>query len=187
MSVYYPSGGTDCGSGGVLPTYSCSPCPDYEYGRVRSIAFVKTTFSFTDPTSPTEWNTGIGTGDIRVIWETQGSYDGGSTSELAGFGDREFTNGGTSHVLTFKDPNYAENWDFYEGLRAASEWTIIYRTSSKIHTVGKPVTVTPKNPVADDLKSNVVWEGTVKWQSPSSPRPYNVPDGIFNRSYIPLT
>lgn len=183
MSVYYPSG---CSAGNTVPTYSCSPCPEYEYGRIRSIAFVKNSFSFTDPTSAAEWTTGIENEDIVVIWETQGSYDGGTTSELTGFGDREFTNGGTTHVLTFKDPNYSENCDFYNAIRNSSDYTIAFRTSSKVHLAGAPVTITPKNPVADDLKSNVVWEATVKWQNPDSPCPYETPAGIFGRCYIPL-
>ena len=185
MSVYYPS--SDCGGSVTIPTYSCNPCPEYEYGRIRSVAFIKNSFSFTDPTSATEWDAGIGSGDIIVVWETQGSYDGGTTSELTGFGDREFTNGGTSHILTYKDPNYAENCDFYNAIRSSSDYQIAFRTSSKIHISGAPVTVTPKNPVQDDLKSNVVWEVVVKWQNPDSPCPYNTPDGIFDTCYIPLT
>ena len=185
MSVYYPSD-SGCGSGGAIPTYSCNPCPSYEYGRIRSVAFVKSTFSFTDPTNPTEWTTGIDNGDIIVIWQTQGSYDGGTTSELAGFGDSEFTNGGTSHVLNFKDPNYLENCDFYTQLKYSSEYSVAFRTSSAVHLANAPVTITPKNPVADDLKSNVVWDVTLKWQNPDSPCPYTTPAGIFDRCYIPL-
>lgn len=184
MYVYYPS--SNCGSTSSLPAYSCNPCPEYEYGRIRSVAYVKNTLSFTDPSSPTEWTTGINNGDIRVIWETQGSYDGGTTSELPGYGNREFTNGGTSHVLNYKDPNYAENWDFYMAIKDSSDWSIAFRTSSQIHLANAPVTITPKNPVADDLKSNVVWDVQVKWQNPLAPRPYNTPDGIFDRCYIPL-
>lgn len=183
MSVYYPTG---CGPTGTLPTYSCTACPTYEYGRIRSVAFIKNTFSFTDPTNSTEWTTGIDNGDIVVIWETQGSYDGGTAQELTGFGDRETTNGGVSHVLNFKDPNYSENWDFYMAMKDSSDWTMAFRTSSLIHLCEEPVTVTPKNAVADDLKSNVVWDVTVKWQNDQSPRPYTTPTGIFDRCYIPL-
>ena len=77
MSVYYPSG---CGASQTIPTYSCSDCPEYEYGRIRSVFFYKNDFSFTDPTNSTEWDTGLANEDIIVIWETQGSYDGGLRS-----------------------------------------------------------------------------------------------------------
>ena len=182
MSIYYPSG--NCGGTGSLPVYSCSPCPTFEYGRIRSIALIKTSFTILNPSSPTEWNSGIASGDIRIIWETQGSYDGGSTSELAGFGDRETTNGGTKHTLTWKDPNYKDNADFYNTLRDLSEWTIAYRTSNSIHMVNEPCTFTPKNDVADDTKSNVVWNVMAVWSSPLSPIPYDIPAGIFTNCYV---
>ena len=184
MSVYYPT--SNCGSTTTLPAYSCNPCPSYEYGRLRSVAFKKVSVSLTNPSSSSEWDTAIANEEIRVIWETQGSYDGGTTSELAGFGDREFTNGGVSHVLNYKDPNYASNYDFYMAIKDSSEWSIVFRTSSQIHVVDVPVTITPKNPVADDLKSNVVWDVTVKWSDPLQPRPYDTPAGIFDSCYIPL-
>ena len=183
MSVpYYPSG--NCGSTGSIPAYACSPCPTYEYGRIRSIALIKNSFTFIDPTKASEWSAGITAGNIVVIWETQGTYDGGSTSELAGFGDRETTNGGTKHTLTFKDPNYKDNADYYNAIRGTSEYTLAYRTSNLVHLIGEPVTFTPKNPVQDDTKSNVVWEVQAVWSSPDSPVPYATPIGIFDRCYI---
>lgn len=180
-TVYYPTG--NCGTGGTVPAYTCSPCPTYEFGRIRSVAIIDESFTFTDPTLASEWNTGITTGKITVIWETQGSYDGGSTSELAGFGDRETTNGGTVHTLTFKDPNYKDNADFYNAIRSVSTKKIAFRTSNSIHLVDVPVTLTPKNPIADDTKSNVVWEVQAKWSSPDSPVPYDTPANIFDSCY----
>jgi hypothetical protein len=145
---------------------------------------VKNTYTFTDPTSPSEWSTAVLNGNAIVIWETQGNYDGGTTSELTGFGDREFTNGGTSHVAVYRDPNYAENCDYYNAIRNSSDYQFVYRTSSKIHFTNSPATITPRNPVPDDIKGNVVWEVTVKWQSPDSPCPIEVPEGIFDECYV---
>lgn len=180
MSVYYPS---DCDSG-TIPAYSCNPCPSYEYGRVRSIAFIKNSFAFTDPTATAQWVTGINSGDIIIIWKTSGSYDGGTTTELPGFGDQATINGNTTHVLTFKDPNYKENCDFYNAIKGSSQYSVAFRTSSSIHLSGAPVTVTPKNPIQDDDKSLVTWEGTVKWTNPDLPCPYNTPANIFDVCYI---
>lgn len=181
MSVYYPS--SNCG-GGTIPAYSCNPCPTLEFGRVRSIAFIKNTFAFVDPTSSTEWDAGILSGDIIVIWQTSGSYDGGTTQELPGFGDSSFTNGSTAHVLTFKDPNYKENCDFYNSIKSSSDYSAAFRTSSQIHFTNAPVTITPKNPVADDDKTIVTWEATLKWTNNDLPCPYTTPAGIFDRCYI---
>lgn len=180
MAIYYP---TNC-AGGEIPNYSCSPCPEYEYGRVSSVAFIKNTFAFTDSTNSTQWSAGILSGDIIPIWQTQGSYDGGSTTELPGFGRNATINGNTTHILTFKDPNYKENCDFYNAMRNSSEYTLAFVTSSQVHFAGVPVTVTPKNPVADDINSIVVWEAQIKWTNPDSPCPVNKPAGIFDSCYV---
>ena len=183
MSVYYPA--SNCG-GGVIPQYSCSPCPNYEYGRIRSVAIVKNTFSFTDPEDPTEWNTGLANGDITVLWATAGNYDGGTVTELPGFADSEFVNGGISHILTYRDPNVVENCDYYNAIKESNDYTLWFRTSSKIWEAGAPVTITPKIPIADDLKSVMTYEVTVKWQNPNLPCPYSIPDGIFSECYVPI-
>jgi hypothetical protein len=183
MSVYYPT--STCG-GGAIPQYTCNPCPDYEYGRVRSIAFVKNSVSFTDPTSHIEWNTALGAGNAIVIWATQGNYDGGTSQELPGFGDAEFVNGGVSHVVVYKDASTTDNCDFYNSIKNSTEYTMWFRTSTKIWSAGAPVNITPKMPIADDLKSVVTYEVTVKWQNADLPCPYDIPDGIFENCYIPI-
>lgn len=183
MSVYYPA--SNCG-GGAIPQYTCNSCFTYEYSRIRSIAYVKNTFSFTDPEDPTEWNTGLAAGDIIVLWATAGNYDGGTVEELVGFGDSETVNGGNSHVLVYKDPNTVANCDFYNAIKDSTDYTIYFRTSSKIWSAGAPVTITPKMPVADDLKAVLTYEVTLKWQNSNLPCPYEVPAGIFDQCYIPI-
>lgn len=180
MSIYYPA--SNCG-GGAVPDYTCNPCPTYEYGRIRSIAFVKTSYVATllaDPTNSALWSTGMDSGDVVVIWKTQGSYNAPSTTELPGFGDEATVNGNTTHSLTYKDVSYADNCDFYNAIKNSTEYTAVYRTSSKIHFTEEPVTITPSNPVADDINSIVVWEVSLKWTNPDSPCPYDVPDNIFD-------
>lgn len=181
MSLYYPA--SDCG-GSTVPAYACNPCPSYEYGRIRSVAFIKNSFTFTDPTSTAQWTTGVNAGDIIIVWKTQGSYDGGVTSEQVGFGDSATVNGNTTHTLVFKDPNYADNCDFYNAIKGSSDYTIAFRTSSQIHLAGAPVTITPKNVIADDINSVVVWEVQVKWTNPDSPCAYTTPASIFDLCYI---
>ena len=181
MAIYYPD--SNCG-GGEIPVYSCNPCPDYEYGRVRSVAYVKNTFSFTDPTSPAQWAAGILADDIIVVWQTKGLYDGGVTAELVGFGDSITINGNTTHTLTYDDPNYKENCDFYNAIKFSQEYYGVFRTSTQIHLTGAPITVTPKNPVADDINSVVTWNVTWKWTNPDSPCAFNTPAGIFDSCYV---
>lgn len=183
MSVYYPSG--NCGPG-EIPQYTCTPCGDYEYSRIRSMAFVKTSFSFTDPSDPTEWNTALAAGDAIVLYAVSGSYDGGSTTESPGFGDQETINAGTTHVITYRDPNVADNCDFYNAIKYSSQYTAWFKTSSKIWSADAPVTITPKAPVTDDIKAVMAYEVTVKWSNPDMPCPYDIPDGIFDQCYVPI-
>lgn len=185
MSVYYPD--ATCGGNETVPVYNCNPCPDYEYGRVRSIAFIKTSYIATvlaNPTSTAVWTTGINAGNIIVIHKTSGTYDGGTQEEIPGFGDETTANGGVDHVIVYRDPNYKENCDFYNAIRTNNIYTVAYRTSDSIHFSETAVSVAAKNPVQDDTKSVVVWEVTVKWSNPDSPTAYDVPASIFDDCYI---
>lgn len=187
MSVYYPS--SNCG-GGSIPDYYCNPCLDsstIEYGRIRSIALIKNTYINTvmaNPTSSSVWSTGISAANIIVIYLTQGSYDGGTTGELTGFGDSATYNGNTTHTLTYKDPFSADNCDFYNAIRNSTDYTIAFRTSSKVWFAEEPCTFTPKNAVADDINSAMAWEVGVKWTNSDSPCGYETPAGIFDNCYI---
>jgi len=189
MSIYYPS--SNCG-GGSIPAYYCNPCLDssvIEYGRVRSIALIKNTYINTllaNPTSSSVWSTGINNADVIVIYQTQGTYDGGTTAELTGFGDSVTYNGNTTHILTYKDPFAADNCDFYNAIRNTTDYTIAFRTSTKVWFAESPVTFTPKNPVADDVQSAMAWEVQCKWQNADSPCGYDTPAGIFDNCYIDI-
>lgn len=181
MSIYYPT--SACG-GGTIPAYNCNPCPAYEYGRVRSVAYIKNTYAFTDHTSSAEWTTAIAAGNVIVVWKTKGLYDGGATTEQTGFGDSGTINGNTTHTLTYDDPNYAQNCDFYNAIKYSQDYYGAFRTSTQVHFTGAPITITPKNPVADDINSVVTWNVQWKWTNPDSPCPFTTPSGIFDRCYI---
>lgn len=183
MSLLYPASACN---GGEDVVYQCNPCPIYEYGRIRSVAYVKRNYIDTLINNPTEtllWLNGTDSGDVIPIWETQGSYDGGSTTELTGFGDRATFNGNTTHVLTYKDPNYSDNCEFYNNKRNQTDYCFVYRTSSKVHFIDVPVTITPKNPVQDDINQVQSWEVQIKWTSPDSPCPVDMPQDVFDVCY----
>lgn len=176
--TYYPSG-SNCG---VLGRYQCRPCIVPELGRVSSIAIIDSSFVFLDPTNPNEWNAGILSEDIEVIWETQGLLDS-DTQELPGFGRRAFSNGGTTFTLTYFDPNTIRNVAFYNRLRNISDKTIAFVTETQVWLALVPVTFKPKVPVANDLLAQVNTEVTVKWIANNMPLPYAIPDGIFDACY----
>lgn len=175
MSIYYIA---DCDE--QLPDHICDPCEDFEGGGVRSFALIKNSFSFVDPSDPTEWSAGIDSGDIIVIPQTKGSYDGGSETEGTGYGDQQSRVTGMNHQIQLQDPNYASNADFYNTVRGSRAWKGAYRTETKVHLINRTLSLIPKNPVQEDLTTDVVWDITIKWSDKASPVPYDVPPGIFD-------
>ncbi len=76
MSYYFPT--SNCG-GDAIPDYTCNPCVTPEFGRVRSVALVHSSYVATlqaNPTNETLWTTGVDTGVVYAVYKTQGSYDG---------------------------------------------------------------------------------------------------------------
>ncbi len=185
MSIYYPT--NQCGTG-TEAAYACNPCPDNEFGRIRSVAYVKTTYYSTlvaaGVSVSAAWTAGILSGNIIVVWETKGSYDGGTPTELPGFGDAAFLNGDTTHILNYEDRNYADNCDFYNDKKSSTSWIGCYRTKSYIHFTTSPITITAKNAVQDDDKSILTWQVQWKWTYADSPCPSTTPVGIFDACYI---
>lgn len=172
--IYYPSG---CDT--AVPDHYCNPCETPEHGRVRSVAFIANDFEFTDPSNPVEWQDGIDDKKIIIIPETNGSFDGGSEVETPGYGDQQTKLVGYNFQLTYNDPNYKLNADFYNAIKNSRGFRLAYRTESLVHLTQNSVSVVPKNPVAEDLTSEVVWNVLVKWSEGDLPIPYNVPAGIF--------
>jgi hypothetical protein len=173
-NIYYP---TSCDS--AVPDHVCSNCDDIEHGRVRSIAFIKKSFSFTDPTNPAEWRNGITNKDIIIIPDVNGTFDGGSEQEADGYGDQQTKIVGYNFVLNYKDPSYKGNADFYNGIKKSLNYEVAYRTETQVHFSGATVEVVPKNPVTANTTDEVTWDVTVKWSAGDSPKPYDAPLGTF--------
>lgn len=169
-NVYYPNG---CGV--TVGDHYCNDCEAAEKGRVRSAGFIRSDFAFTDPTNPTEWVNGIRNKQIIVIPKTNGTFDGGSEVTSPGYGDQATKVTGYNFTSVFNDPNYALNADFYNALKRSSNWKYFYRTSSKVHITEVNVNVIPKNPVTDDVNSDVVWQVNVTWSDEDLPVPYTAP------------
>lgn len=176
--IYYPSG---CEQ--AIPPHYCNPCPVPEHGRIRSIAFIDKGFSFIDPSDPTEWQQGIADKKIIIIPQVNGTYDGGSEVEVAGYGDQQTKLTGYNHQLTYNDPDYKHNCDFYNAIKWTRNYKLAYRTETQVHMVDDIVQVIPKNPVTEETTSEVVWNVLVKWSGEDTPCPYDAPIGIFENCY----
>lgn len=176
MSVYYPSNCDD-----LVPDHICDPCEEIEQGRIRSVAFFKSTFAFTDPSDPTEWETGFAAGDIILIPQTKGTFDGGAEVEAPGYGDQVTRLTGYNFQLQYQDPNYKQNCNFYNTLKNSRQYKAAYRTETQIHIIDATVQVIPKNPVQEDPTTEVVWDILVKWSGKDVPCPFDAPPGIFDQ------
>lgn len=178
MAIYYPSG---CDT--LVPDHLCDPCEAKEKGRIGSVAFVKTSFAFTDISNPVEWRTGLNAGDIIVIPEVLGTFDGGAEQETPGYGRQDTNLTGYKFTANYKDPNYKQNAVFYNALKRARNYKFAFVTETQIHISDNAVQVIPKNPVTEDLNSDVVYDVTVKWAGPDLPEPNDVPPGIFDECF----
>lgn len=135
---------------------------------------------------PTVWASGQND-DLKVIVipQTHGEYPAPSEITGPGYGDQVEQIVGFDHQVTFFDPTYSDNCDFWNAMRSARNYHLAYRTSSKIHITQDPVTWIPKAPIADDLGSEVVWNVLAKWRNINTPCAYDVPANIFDSCYEP--
>lgn len=173
-AIYYP-GGCDVAVG----AHYCNPCEPIEHGRVRSVAYVKKDFAFTDPTDATEWEAGVAAGDIIIIAEVIGSSNGGAPVEAPGYGDQSTKITGYDFEVVYKDPNFAQNADFYNAMKYSRNFKIAYRTENFTQISTNAVSVVPSAPITENLSDEVVWNVTVKFTQGDIPTPIATPAGIF--------
>jgi hypothetical protein len=157
----------------------CDNCAEPEAGRVRGVAFIRYSFDFIDPTDRNEWLTGMANGDIIVVPLVRGTYDGGAPVTADGFGYKTKELIGFNNKLTYVDPIYKLNRDFYNLIMMSGEWKFAFTTATQVHLVAVPVTVSPLNPITDALGSSVVWSVDVEWGDIVLPEIYDKPEQIF--------
>jgi hypothetical protein len=174
MAGYYPSTCVD-----VVPPHTCDPCLPKEYGRIRAVAFIKESYVFLDITSQLEWEAAIMNGDVILIPKVHGALPEPSEQLGAGYGDTVETLLGFEFVLTYFDPNYAENCDFYNAIKGQQSYKLMYKTETKGHVTQNTVTVIPKAPIDDDLNSEVVWMVQVKWKDIDHACPFVFPAEVL--------
>ena len=176
MSVYYPSGCDE-----DIPQHDCNVCT-IELARVRSAAFINKQYYatlMTDPESAAIWNAGIASGDIFVYPQTQGEFDGGTPNMGQGYGDTEENLNSYTFNLMFKDPNYVGNRNHWNGIKGSRNFHVAFRSETVLRISDVPCTIVPTNPIANDLKAEVVWDAAAKWTSGNFPTEYTTPDGVF--------
>ena len=179
--AYYGTGCSD-----ELEDHICGTCT-VELARVRGWAFVKQTYYATlaaNPDDASVWDTGIAAGDIIMIPEGQGEFNGGTPNKSPGDGDLPETIDSYSFSAQVMDPNYIGNRDFYNSIKRVKNLYFAYRSETVGYLTDKPVLVAPSNPIANDDKAKVKWNAEITWVSENFPAEYTAPLESF-RCYIP--
>lgn len=172
MSQYYPQCGDE------LLDHWCDPCDEGEGDGVRSIFLYKDgTFSATPTTQ--EFRDGVTNGNIVIIPETRGTFDGGAPTYGKGFGDRTTTFESADYKLTYTDPNYYRNRSYYNSAQSQTQWNIGWRSETLIHLSEKKVTMFGKDPHTDDNKKKIYWEVETTWTSKNKPLLFPTPSDVF--------
>ena len=153
--------------------HKCDPCDTPELGRVRSLVLIKKGTTITMPLSLEEWQAAIEAGTIIIIPKTVGSYDGGSPKTGDGYGDESERVLSYDHVLSVKDPNYADNCDFYE-IAEGETWNVAFRSETKLHYVDSACKLSAKAPIEEAVDSRIVWNLEIKWNSKYKPKVVDV-------------
>lgn len=167
-----------CGEDEAL--HVCHDCPGgrvREFARTRSSGFIKKAYLATllaAVITPSTWTTGINNGNIIMCPETAGSFDPGTPKELKGFGNRKVSYGPRTMKLSFSDPDYVDNYAFYNEISGRTDLVPFYRTSSLVHIFDTEATVVASDPVADDLEAEVTWDVVCEVVSQNLPSKHSI-------------
>jgi len=172
MSIYYP------GCGITIPDPTCSDCPDKELGGIRGFALIKETFSFTDVTDIAEWQAAIQNKDIYLYPKSRGSLEQTPT-ETQGWGDQAMVVDGNDFVLSAFEPNFTENIDHWNAIKKSNGFKVCWRTETKLYISDDAVGIIPIAPVAEDLKTTVVWNIQFKFSQEDYPTASDIPTDLF--------
>lgn len=184
--MYYNSYGS-CSPTGIRTPYLCNPCLVKESGKIRHIIFYDADSEPDDPSSFSAWSALISAGKADLIQNINGSYDGGTTEEIDGYGDKAVENGNTTRIAEIHDPNWFNNQDHYEYAKNANDRKAAIVGAKYIRLTGAVVNISVKDPIDISSKGFTEVVMTIKWENQSSPRAYLRPTDLFTecRSYLP--
>jgi len=177
--AYYPA---NCD---IIPENDCTVCVT-ELARVRKCALVHKSIIadlLTDIEDINVWDIGRSSGKIFVYPQTQGEFDGGVPITVRGFMSADETVLANQFTVTVKEPNYTGNRNHWNALFGNRNFYLIFCSETIMRVSTKPVSIVPSNPIANDLKQEVVWGFTAKWTDDSFPTEYPVFDDAFSCEY----
>ena len=107
------------------------------------------------PDDTAVWQSGIESGLIRIIPEISGSSNGGEKVSGAGYGDVKEKVTGRNFTVSYKDPNYVDNCNFYTELEKSRAWYFAYKTETLLHISDKAVSIFANNPTTENVEDDV--------------------------------
>ena len=141
-----------CVDGDFDEAYTCDPCFMAENGNVRSLVLIRKGTAIAFPLVKFDWELQVGLGNIFIMPETRGSFDGGTPKYITGYGSVKEKKVGDDYVLSVKDPNYVDNVAFYQEAEKHL-WNIAYLSETQLNYVAQDVTITAKAPIEEDLET----------------------------------
>lgn len=165
-----------------LPAYQEDICAN-EAGRIIAVAYLRTDAVVTDPTTSTEWNTGIGNGTIVIIKNVRGAKPKGTPTTIDGFGRTKTKTLSYDRTLTYAHPDVIDNVDFYDVLNYDGSHSIAFFTQSG--HIWMPPSDSPKVNVDADytieegLDTSIIWDVAAGWASQDMHIPYVAPADVF--------
>lgn len=171
-----------CESETGKPTvHFCNPCNSKEGGRVRGMLYIKTSYDLTQLKAALKAGTGaasvfeaaIEAGNIHIIPETTGTYNGGEPEYGAGYGDESQRLISRNHELSVTDPSYEGNSEFYTEIEK-DQWIPAWKGENLLHFGTKPASVVATDPIEEGLETDVTWKATVNWKDKARAEVYPV-------------
>lgn len=143
------------------PSIEFDPEFRQEYGRVRSVAFIRKGYLpqiLADPENLTLWTDGIASGDVIILERTAGSYESGNPLKLKGYGRRLSTHGYRDMKLQFNVCCNKSNYGFFNDLDKRIDYVPAFRTGSYMHIFDSAADIMTKEDAEDDIESVVLWK-----------------------------
>lgn len=164
---------------------NCSVC-DVELGRVRKLALVQSSFFqqlIDDITNVSLWDLGRTLGKIFVYPEVQGEFDGGNPVTVRGFASNEDIEVAKQYTIELREPNYIGNREHFNDINGSRQFYAIWATETLMYASTRPIYLSVKAPVSNDLKNEIVWQMTLKWTSQELPLVFDRDDNVLQCQY----
>jgi hypothetical protein len=168
-----------CNDPGVL-VYN--PCVK-ELGRIRAFFYIRSSYTFADPTDPAEWTSAIASGDVILVQNTRGNKDKSGRIGAPGFGNQKEITVTRDFTINYMHREVIEdtNIDFYNDMNYSDGYYCGFVTQTKlwVYEAENIVTVDADIVVEEGIDTMVLFNVAVTFIADNLALPYEIPAGIF--------